>query len=115
MQIKELDPAGQYAVIINNEYVTSEEVRAVSEKLKGFGINGVVLAGADLQEGVTYWGVYSPKLKAWQKKADGELFFYPSQHIAQAHINDQLVHWVDNYGWTPREFTAENVNSDSVV
>jgi hypothetical protein len=97
MRIQELDPTKQYAVILQTEWASQEDIDGVSTRLKQSGINAVVLAGADVQEsGDRYWGIYFAKDRYWLKRTDGSLYFYPSPAIAQAHLNELPASWQEH-------------------
>lgn len=106
MQIKELDPNKRYFIVLEDEWVTQEDIATLSAKLKTEGVNGIVLAGgASVRSETEYWGVYFSAQHAWLKKSDGELYYYPSPHIAQAALNE-MKKWPGYDEGAVREFDS---------
>lgn len=114
MRIQELDPNKQYAVILQGDYFSQDDLERVSEKLKAKGVNAVVIAGADVRSAERYWGIYFTKDRAWLKRTDGSLYFYPSPDIARAHLDELGMDYqtasgeVAEFGQEPN--VLENVN-----
>lgn len=90
MQIQELDPNKQYAVVLQGEYVLQADVERLSEKLKAKGIKAVVLAGADIHGGERYWGIWhewtdssGKEQQNWYVDTTGRVYYYPSEAVAR--------------------------------
>lgn len=90
MQVHELDPAKQYAFVVNSEHATVEDVNRISDKLKALGIKDpVVLADVSVRGGEGYYGLYCRQCARWWVNPDAaQLLFYPAPEIANAHLND---------------------------
>lgn len=108
MQIKELDPNKRYFIILEDDFIAQEDIEHVSARLKALNVDAVVLAGASVRSEAEYWGVYFSAQHAWLKKSDGELYYYPSPHIAQAALNE-MKKWPGYDEGTVREFDSSIV------
>lgn len=94
MRIEELNPEKFYAVIVENEHASTQDLERVAERLREGGANAVVLTDnsriVSLGQPLSYWGIYFPDSKRWLQKLDGEVVYYPSSVIAMAHLENYL-------------------------
>lgn len=94
MRIEELNPEKFYAVIIENEHASTQDLERVAERLREGGANAVVLTDnsriVSLGQPLSYWGIYFPDSKRWLQKHDGEVYYYPSAGIAAAHLETHV-------------------------
>lgn len=94
MRIEELNPEKFYAVIVENEHASIDDLEQVKQRLVESGANAVVLTdntrAVSLVQPERYWGIYFPELKRWLVRTNTDVVFYPAACVATAHLENYL-------------------------